>query len=211
MSTTNDARFWDRASRKYAASAIADQAGYERTLERTRSLLEPDARTLELGCGTGSTALKLAGGVKSYLASDISSGMITIAKEKHAANPVAGLVFQTATAQTLAPGADPFNVVLGFNYLHLVPDLSGTLRSIHALLATDGLFISKTPCLGEMNPLIPLLLPVMRAIGKAPSVTVFSATELGRQIAAAGFDIIATESHATKGKEVRPYIVARKR
>ncbi len=87
-----------------------------------------------------------------------------------------------------------------------------TLRRIHALLAAGGLFISKTPCLGEMNPLIRLvLLPAMRAIGKAPYVSVFRAAELSQLISAAGFDISTTESHASKSSDARPYIVARKR
>jgi len=51
----------------------------------------------------------------------------------------------------------------------------------------------------------------MRAIGKAPYVGVFRATELSQSIWAAGFDILATESHATKGNDTRPYTVARKR
>ncbi len=103
-------------------------------------------------------------------------------------------------------------MVLGFNYLHLVRDLPRTLRCIHALLAAEGLFISKTPCVGDMNPLISFaLLPAMRAIGKAPYAGVFRVAELGREICAAGFDILATESHATKGNDNRPYIVARKR
>ena len=42
MSSSNDARFWDRIARKYAADPIADMAGYERTLERTRHYLERD-------------------------------------------------------------------------------------------------------------------------------------------------------------------------
>ena len=46
MNTVSDARFWDRSSRKYATAAIADQAGYERTLARTRALLEPAHRVL---------------------------------------------------------------------------------------------------------------------------------------------------------------------
>ena len=63
-----------------------------------------------------------------------------------------------------------------------------------------------------MNPLIRFaLLPATRVIGKAPYANVFRAAELSQHICAAGFDILATESHATKGNEARPYIVARKR
>ncbi len=212
MSIASDARFWDRTSRKYAAGAIADQAGYERSLDRSRALLRSGDRVLELGCGTGTTALRLAGDVQDYVATDISAGMIGIANEKHAAGPIPGLVFRTATAEALTPDAAQFNVVLGFDYLHLVRDLPRTLRRIHALLAAEGLFISKTPCVGNMNPLISFaLLPAMRAIGKAPYAGVFRVAELGQEICAAGFDILATESRATKGNDNRPYIVARKR
>jgi ubiquinone/menaquinone biosynthesis C-methylase UbiE len=211
MSIASDARFWDRTSRKYAAGAIEDQAGYERTLDRTRALLGSGDRVLELGCGTGTTALRLAGDVQDYLATDISAAMIAIANEKHASDPVPALVFHAATAEALTPDAAPFNAVLGFNYLHLVRDLPGTLRRIHALLAAEGLFISKTPCVGDMNPLIRFALPAMRAIGKAPYAGVFRATELSQHISAAGFDVLATENHAAKGNDSRPYIVARKR
>jgi ubiquinone/menaquinone biosynthesis C-methylase UbiE len=209
LSAASDARFWDRTSRKYARGAIADQAGYERTLDQTRSLLSPGDRVLELGCGTGTTALRLARDVRDYLATDISPGMIEIANEKHAACPIPALTFRIASVEALPPETAPFNAVLGFNYLHLVRDLPGTLRRIHALLAPEGLFISKTPCVGEMNPLIRLALPAMRAIGQAPYAGVFRTTDLSRQICAAGFDILATESHATKGDDKRPYIVAR--
>ena len=212
MKTASDARFWDRTARKYATAAIADQAGYERTLDRTRALLGPDDRVLELGCGTGTTALRLAGDVQSYCATDISAGMIAIAEEKRPAGPAPSPVFRIATAETLAPEDGQFDAVLAFNYLHLVRDLPNTLRRVHALLGAEGLFISKTPCLGDMNPLIRLaLLPAMRAIGKAPYVCVFRAAELNQLISAAGFDILATENHATKGNDTRPYIVARKR
>ena len=211
MSITSDARFWDRTSRKYARSVMADQAGYERTLDRTRALLGSGDRVLELGCGTGTTALRLARDVQDYLATDISAGMITIANEKHAAAPIPALVFRTATAEALNPDATQFNAVLAFNYLHLVRDLPGTLRRIHALLAAEGLFISKTPCVGDMNPLLRFALPPMRAIGMAPYAGVFRAADLSQHISAAGFDILATENHATKGNDNRPYIVARKR
>ena len=211
MSTANDARFWDRISRKYAKDAIADQGGYERTLERTRALLKPDDRVLELGCGTGSTALRLAGDVRSYLATDLSAGMIGIAREKQSVSAIPTLDFQIATAEASILEAGRFNAVLGFNYLHMVRDVPGTLRRIHTLLAPDGLFISKTPCLGDMNPLLSLvLLPGMRAIGQAPYVSVFRQAELCRLVSSAGFDLLATENHASKGNDRRPCIVARK-
>lgn len=211
MDTASDARFWDRTARKYAAGAIGDQAGYERTLARTSGLLRPGDRVLELGCGTGTTALRLAGNVDAYLATDLSAEMITIAEEKQATAPVANLVFRTATAEEIKPEPAPFNAVLGFNYLHLVRGLPATLSHIHALLAPGGLFISKTPCVGDMNWLIGrVMLPAMRAIGLAPYAGSFRVTELTRQMTTAGFEILAIEDHATRRNENRPYIVVRK-
>ncbi|MDP9604029.1 UNVERIFIED_ORG: ubiquinone/menaquinone biosynthesis C-methylase UbiE [Variovorax paradoxus] len=211
MNAASDARFWDRTSRRYAKSAVGDPAGYERTLERTRALLRPDSRVLELGCGTGTTALRLAADARSYLATDISAGMIAIANEKLSAGSVPALAFRIATAEALAQEAARFDVVMGFNYLHLVRDLPGTLRSIHGLLAAQGLFISKTPCVGDMNPLIRLLLPAMRSVGAAPYASAFREAGLKQHMEAAGFEILAVEDHATKGRENRPCIVARKR
>lgn len=54
--TANDARLRDRIARKYSADAIADPAGYERTWH----YLQAGDAVLEFGCGTGTSALKLA-------------------------------------------------------------------------------------------------------------------------------------------------------
>jgi ubiquinone/menaquinone biosynthesis C-methylase UbiE len=209
MTTAKDAQFWDRTAERYARSPIADQVGYDRTLVRTRDYLTSGDRVLELGCGTGTTALRLAANVDSYLATDVSSEMIGIARNKQADASVPGLRFETATAESL-PEINSFNAIIGFNYLHLVRDLTGTLRRIHNLLQPGGVFISKTPCVGDMNVLIRLALPVMRAIGKAPYAGVFRAAELRRHVELTGFDVIAVENHSIKGSEIRPYIVAHK-
>ena len=212
MIPSRDAAFWDRAARKYASSKIADQAGYERTLERTRALLKPTDHVLELGCGTGSTALLLAGHVHRYVGTDISAAMIAIAEEKNAQTDLAGLTFSTATAEDMAAQGTRYDTIVAFNYLHLVRNLPETLRCIHDMLAPGGLFISKTPCIGEMNPVIRhLLIPAMRAVGKAPHVSIFTAADLNLRVSDAGFELLATEAHAAKGKDMRRYIVARKR
>ncbi|MDF8352767.1 class I SAM-dependent methyltransferase [Ensifer adhaerens] len=212
MSLASDAHFWDRTSRRYAKGTIADPAAYEHTLDRTRALLLPDDRVLELGCGTGTTAFRLAGDVRDYLATDFSTEMIAIARERYAVDLVPNLAFRSATAETLAAERGQFDAVLGFNYLHLVRDLPATLDNIHTLLASRGVFISKTPCVGDMNPLVRLLLlPAMRAVGLAPYAGTFSAAELSRHIVAAGFELLSAENHASASNDNRPYIVARKR
>lgn len=211
MTLAADARFWDRAARKYARSSIADMDGYERSLARTRALLPPKARVLELGCGTASTALRLADAASCYLATDISPEMIEIATEKLTATPVPSLRLRCATAETLAPVETGFDAVLGFNYLHLVRDLQSCLDEVHARLVPGGLFISKTPCLAEMNPLIGrVMVPVMRMLGKAPHVSSLRCAALTAAMEDAGFAIVSVERHASKGRDTRPYIVARR-
>lgn len=211
----SDVRFWDKTARKYSTSPIGDEAGFERTLARTRALMVPSARVLELGCGTGTAALRLADATESYLATDISANMIAIAQEKLAGaqqNAQNGpLSFHQATADTLVGENIRYDAVLGFNYLHLAGNLPTVLGCIHSLLVPGGLFISKTPCVGDMNPLIRLAIPLMRLVGKAPSVTTFSTTSLEEEICAAGFEILENERHGSKKSDRRPFIVARAR
>lgn len=207
----NDARFWDRTARKYAAGAITDMAGYERTLARTRHYLRGDDTALEFGCGTGTTALRLAPFLGRILATDISGGMIAIARERAAAEGRANATFEVATPDA-APWPDAsFDVALGFNLLHLVADREAGLRGIHRVLKPGGLFISKTPCLKEMNLAVRIAVPVMQVIGKAPYVASFTGAELERDMAAVGFEVIERAYHASRGRDARPFLVARKR
>ena len=49
LRTENEAGFWDRAARKYAADRVADVAGYERTLARTLDFLKGGEVAFEFG------------------------------------------------------------------------------------------------------------------------------------------------------------------
>jgi len=206
------ARFWDRIARKYAADPIADLAGYEATLQRVLALLHPGQDVLEIGCGTGTTALRLAPFTRRLLATDVSQQMITIAREKLAARPMAQLGFAVADADAQVFGQGIYDAVLAFNVLHLVSDLDQALAQAVRALRPGGLLISKTPCISEMNPLVPrLALPLMRAIGKAPDVLqCFDAAQLRAAMARQGLQIEAVERHGTRGKDIRVFIVARK-
>jgi len=205
-----DLRFWDRVARRYAADPIADMEGYERTVERTRHLLRPTDTVLELGCGTGTTALSLAPHVARMVATDLSGEMIAIAREKAATERCGNAEFAVARPED-APWPDAsFDAVLAFNLWHLVADRAAALAHVRRVLTPGGLFVSKTPCLAEMNPLIRLAVPVARLIGKAPWVAIFSAGGLEREIEAAGFAIVERARHGSGAKDARIFIAARK-
>lgn len=205
------ARFWDKLARRYASEPIGDPLGYERTLERTRQWLRPEHHVLEIGCGTGSTALHLAPEVTSYLGTDVSGHMVGIAREKLALHPRAGLRFETVDADRPTALGQRFDVILAFNVLHLVGDLDATLAACSAALLRGGRLISKTACLSEMNPLIPYLaIPLARLVGKAPPVRTLSLADLTTAMERHGLVVETVERHAAKGRDVRPFIVARK-
>ena len=88
-----DPAFWNKAANKYAASKIADVGGYEETMGRAKALLKPGDHVLEIGCGTGSTAMVLAPHVKHYTGTDIAEGMLRFAHEKQAAASIDNLTF----------------------------------------------------------------------------------------------------------------------
>lgn len=207
----NESRFWDRAARKYAASPIADPEGYERTLARTRELLKSTDIVLEIGCGTGTTALNLAASAARIVATDISPEMIAIGREKAISQNVGNVEFAVATPEAPPSPEQSFDAVLAFSLLHLVAARGAALQGVYKALKPGGLFISKTPSLKEMNPLIRLAVPPMQLFGIAPYVAFFSAEELEADIEAAGFFIVERARHATRGKDTRPFLVARKR
>ena len=207
-----DAQFWDRIAEKYAKSPVRDEAAYARTLERTRAHLGTSDRVLELGCGTGTTALKLADAVGQMTGTDLAPGMIEIARRRAAEAEAQNVTFDVAPVETLPEG--PFDVAMAFNLLHLVRDLDGALAQVHDRLRPGGLFISKTVCLkGAGMPLwmsaLLCALPVMKLVGKAPSVVHrFSVTALEDAVTRAGFEIIETGNYPAK--PISRFIVARK-
>lgn len=208
--SANESQFWDKMARKYAASPIADEAGYERSLDQVRRYLGPKVSVFEFGCGTGTTALKLAPNAARIVATDISPEMIAIAREKAAAQGCANVKFDTGTPDA-APYPDAsFDVALGFNILHLVQARAAALAGVRRLLKPGGVFISKTPCLGEMNFMLRLAVPLMQAVGKAPYVAFFSAEQVEREIASAGFEIVERARHGSKRKDPRIFLVARR-
>ena len=173
-----------------------------------RKHLSASDNVLEVGCGTGTTALLLAPSVKQIAASDISSRMIEIAREKAVTQGVENVRFDRGTLfdEDLEKGA--FDVVMAFNFLHLLEDISGAVHRVHELLKPGGLFISKTVCLAEQSRLLSLFLAVMKALGLGPYVKRLKVAEIEDIIASTHFEIVETGLYPPSPP--RPFIVARK-
>jgi len=80
-SADSKAHFWDRVAAKCAADPIADMAGYEITLRRVQGLLSAGQGVVEIGSGTGATALRLAPFTRRLLLTDVLAGQIAFARQ----------------------------------------------------------------------------------------------------------------------------------
>lgn len=199
--------FLDRTAARYAKSPIKNMEAYEHTMARTRSYLREGDHVLEIGAGTSSTAILLAPLVKRYTASDISVEMVGIGREKvwNAGLKNLDVVQAEADAETI--GTPPYDAVLAYNLLHLLEDMNAGATQAYAQLKPGGYFISKTVCLRGKWYLRPVIW-AMQAVGKAPFVAFLSGTDVEHVIAAAGFELVETDTHPAGG--ISRFVVARK-
>jgi len=184
-----EARFWNRIADRYSRSPVADPEAYNRKLDRTRDLLRPDMRVLEVGCGTGSTALALAPHAAEIHATDISEQMIAIARSKAERAEIGTVRFSVLGLDDLDPADGPYDMVLAHNLLHLVPRWRDALVTLRGLLKPGGLYVSTTACLGDDYAWMRPFVPIGRALGFMPRVAFFRQTALEAAMEAAGFAI----------------------
>ena len=183
------AKFWNKTAESYAGRPIANEAIYDKKLEKTREYFERDMEVLEFGCGTGSTAIAHAPFVKHIQAIDFSSNMIEIAQDKADAAGVRNVTFATATIDDLEAADETFDAVLALNILHLLEDKEAVISKVHRMLKRGGVFVSSTVCLGSMMKLLGWIVPIGKRFGWLPQVKAFSMQELQESLTHAGFTI----------------------
>lgn len=185
----NDDRFWNPRARKYAETPVADEAAYERKLEKTREYFTPQSRVFEFGCGTGTTAVKHAPYVKEIVATDVSERMIEIAWSRAQEAGVDNVVFETADFDSYEAPIESFDMVMAHSILHLLEDKERAIAKAYHFLKPGGVFVSNTGCLGDRLGWMALIVPFARALGLFPRVKIFKEDQLRRSFEAAGFEI----------------------
>ena len=207
---TATAEFWDKLAERYAAQPVGNPDAFERKIAITKAQMSPDDVLLNIGCGTGSLALRLAPQAAHVHGLDISKEMVRIANGKASAQGVENVTFHHGpfddSFQAFEPGT--LDGICAYSILHLLEDRTAALARIHELLKPGGVFVSSTVCLGgSWIPYRPIL-AVMRWVGKAPMVKIFDPETLMGELRQAGFEDI--ERPEVGAESTIAFLVARK-
>lgn len=181
--------FWDKTAEKYIKSPLKDEATYQKKLAITREFLRSDSKVLEFGCGSGATAIFHAPHVKHVIATDISDKMIEAAKRKAVEAGVKNIAFEQGTLDSLNFQNESFDAVLGLNVLHLLEDVDGAITRVNQILRKDGVFVSSTSLIAEINFAFRWLISGMQLIGLAPYVSRITKCYLISKLMTSGFAI----------------------
>ncbi len=208
-------QFWNNIAAKYALRPVSDVASYEYKLARIGQYLEDGMVVLEMGCGTGSVAIKLAQqfpGVR-FVAEDYSEEMIHIAQHKLVNLGLSNLTFHCRCAGQEWQDGKVFDMVIAMNLIHLVPDWQELLEQVIKKLKPGGWWVSSQFCLGEISlairPAIGLVLALGQLLGKIPAPIHFLKAQGYRDVIQAKGLLIKYDWHP-QGRAKVPFIMAQK-
>lgn len=99
---------------------------------------------LDLGCGTGVTAVLLAAKAARVIAVDISTALLAIGRTRAAASGTASPSFLAGSAHALPIASASIDLVVGIAVLHHL-DLDAVSREVHRVLRRGGRAIFQEP------------------------------------------------------------------
>lgn len=182
-------KFWNLIANKYAADPITDLAAYESKIEKLKTYLKPEDEVLDIGCGTGTQCMDLAGKVRQVTGIDISGKLLAFAEQRKAERNLENVEFVKIPLADAHFAAERFDVVMAFYVLHFQADVEVALKRIHSWLKPGGLLITETVCLGERSKILGKVLRLAGHLGLMPMINVLSYRQLEQALADAGFTL----------------------
>ncbi len=201
------AKFWDRAAKRFAAAQIKDLESYERRIEAIEAALSPEARLLDMACGSGALAVRLAPKVGHIDAIDISAKMIAIARARAQEAGMDNIAFQRSSIEAFQADQASYDGVLAMSILHLLDDWRAAIAKAHALLKPGGFLASNTHCLEDEKKRLKFFVRIGVPLAIMPNIQVIPKQALLAAIRDAGFVI---EDEWQKSAKKPLFILARK-
>ena len=145
---------WDARAMRWheKAEALAGSEDRIEDLERIwRALaLEPGARLLDAGCGSGQFAIPFARRGAIVTGIDLSPEMIRLASERTQGTAPA-IAWRVGDLEHLPDGDATYDAILARMVLPFVPDLRATLEAFRRVLRPGGRLLASVP--GALSPI----------------------------------------------------------
>lgn len=163
----NKSAFWNRLSKHYYKSPVRNLQNYNSKLDQISQLIRPESSILELGCGTGSTALKLSSKAYSYTAYDFSEEMIKIANRR-LGNEKHKVEFILKDIETLSLPYKHYDMVMAHSVLHLLENAEDVLESMLNAVNYNGYIVLNLILLKDIPFPLKALLSFAQVLRLAP-------------------------------------------
>lgn len=190
---SNSERFWDRIAKNYDQRVNEGDEDGRQIIELSQNYLNPNSRVLDFACATGKFSFELAGLVGEIYGIDISSEMITIAKQIAKSQNLTNVHFSRATLEDTIYAAKSFDVIFAFNILHLLEEPQNGLQQLHQLLNPDGILLSATACMGKSSSFLGFILKPLSKLGLVPHINFFQPADVTNLISDLNFKILETK------------------
>jgi 2-polyprenyl-3-methyl-5-hydroxy-6-metoxy-1,4-benzoquinol methylase len=193
--TDRSEKFWDMVAIDFDRQTKTGdlEQNHIRMVKNTKKYLRESDRVLDFGCATGNVAFEIVSTVKEVHGIDISAKMIEAARRKAAGQSTGKPDFKQSSLFDEGLMKESYDVILVFNILHFMEDIPKTMQRIHELLKPGGLFISKTPCMGEEKSVLNSLLSLVTKTGIIPPMRFFKIAEMEDWVTGGNFQIVETE------------------
>jgi len=172
------AKFWNQIAEKYYKKPVKNPDTYKSKLDQIRQLLHSNSDVLELGCGTGSTALLLSSEVRQYDACDFSESMINIAKNRAFEDDIHNISFSVEDIETFSIPSEKYDLIMAHSVLHLIDNADSVIKSMMSALRPNGYIVLSLVLLNDFPFPLRWILRLGQKTGFVPHLAYQSEDEL---------------------------------
>jgi ubiquinone/menaquinone biosynthesis C-methylase UbiE len=185
--------YWDRHARGYDAFMRLIGRPLSRALALTQDETRGLGRVLEVAAGTGLFTVAIARSAAQVVATDYSEAMLRELEARLAREDVHNVECRPRDLYALGDERG-YDAVVCANVLHLVPDLTGALSSLRAVVRAGGKLVA--PTFVHDETIVSRVASRLFSVTGFPGSRRFTTASLAEAIARAGFQVHRAETIA---------------